>query len=435
MKKIIFDDFVRLGRGFDLPDDKIVEGIYPVVTSTNIKAYHNTYKVLPPVVVTGRSGSLGKVQYINEKCWPLNTSLYSKDFRDNVPKYVYYFLQTMHLEQYNAGAGVPTLNQNHLHRLKIYIHENVEQEKIVRILSKYDDLIENNNKRIKILEQMAENLYKEWFVRFRFPNYENAEFENGIPKGWMEKRLGEFGISLDSGSRPKGGIDDSLTEGIPSLGAEAVGDLAQFDFSSVKYIPLEFYNNMKRGKFDGNAILVYKDGAYIGKTTIFRNKFPFETFAANEHVFLMKANNFIYQNYLYFTLHQKEYFYLMQNLNRNAAQPGLAQPDIKRIKITVPTEDVVNLFNDLVEPIFDEIFQLAKCNQNLTNQRDMLLPRLMSGKLDIKESQKKVIEFKPKKTFIEFKNSFAAAARKDSGLTEQDMEELYKAYCDDSRDE
>ena len=140
---------------------------------------------------------------------------------------------------------------------------------------------------------------------------------------------------------------------------------------------------MKRGKFDGNAILVYKDGAYIGKTTIFRNEFPFKVFAANEHVFLMKANNFVYQNYLYFTLHQKEYFYLMQNLNRNAAQPGLAQPDIKRIKITVPSENVIRQFNAIIEPMFDEVFQLAKANRNIAQQRDMLLPRLMSGKLEV----------------------------------------------------
>lgn len=334
-----------------------------------------------------------------------------------------------------GASGRQRADRRFIERIKLNIPDILTQKRIGKILSAYDELIENNNKRIKILEQMAENLYKEWFVRFRFPGHETTEFENGMPKGWQTKRLGEFGVFLDSGSRPKGGIDDTLIEGVPSLGAEAVGELAQFDYSSVKYIPHEFYDKMKRGKFDGNAILVYKDGAYIGKTTIFRNKFPFENFAANEHVFLMKSTNFAYQNYLYFTLHQKEYFYLMQNLNRNAAQPGLAQPDIKRIKIAVPTEDVVKRFNVVIEALFDEIFQIAKTNRNLIKQRDMLLPRLMSGKLEACEKKEKVLEFKPKKTFVEFKNEFKAAARKDGGLTEQDLQELYKAYCDDSRDE
>jgi len=171
MDKIRFDDFIKLNRGFDLPDSQIEEGEYPVIASTSVKAYHKEYKVEGPMVTTGRSGSLGKVVYTEGRCWPLNTTLYVKDFKGNNPRYVYYFLQTMHLEQFNAGAGVPTLNQNHLHSLKILVHTKEGQRKIASILSTYDSLIENNTKRIKLLEQMAENLYKEWFVRFRFPGH------------------------------------------------------------------------------------------------------------------------------------------------------------------------------------------------------------------------------------------------------------------------
>ena len=383
MKKIKFDDFVRLNRGFDLPDSQIVEGIYPVVASTNIKAYHNQYKIDPPVVVTGRSGSLGQVQYIDQKCWPLNTSLYSKDFRGNHPKYVYYYLQMMHLEQYNAGAGVPTLNQNHLHNLKILVHGIEEQKRIASILSAYDSQIENNQKRIKLLEQMAENLYKEWFVRFRFPGFENTEFEGGMPKGWDLERLEDFGIVLETGSRPKGGIDSSVETGVPSLGAEAINGLAEFDYNSLKLVPQDYYDKMKRGKSKGNHILVYKDGAYIGKVTIFRNGFPFKEYSINEHVFFLNTKDCDYQNYLYFTLHQKAFFSLMKNLNRNAAQPGLSQQDMNGIKVFKPTKDVVNTFNQYAEPIFNEVFSLAKEIRLLTHQRDLLLPRLISGKLSI----------------------------------------------------
>ena len=308
---------------------------------------------------------------------------------DTVDKDYLYYLFTTKAIKYDianrayGGANQVNVSPKDIKNIKWAFPKISIQRRIADILSKYDALIENNKKRIKVLEQMAGNLYKEWFVRFRFPGYENVEFVDDLPREWEIKRLGEFGITLDTGSRPSGGVDDSLTEGVPSLGAEAVKGLAEFDYSSVKYIPHEYYNKMKRGKFDGNAILVYKDGAYIGKTTIFRNEFPFKIFAANEHVFLMKANNFVYQNYLYFTLHQKEYFYLMQNLNRNAAQPGLAQPDIKRIKITVPSENVIRQFNAIIEPMFDEVFQLAKANRNIAQQRDMLLPRLMSGKLEV----------------------------------------------------
>jgi hypothetical protein len=95
----------------------------------------------------------------------------------------------------------------------------------------------------------------------------------------------------------------------------------------------------------------------------------------------------------------------------------------------------MDAFSANIQKLKMQIDKLAEINQNLIKQRDMLLPRLMSGKLEVKEEQEKVVAFKSKKTFAEFKSTFAAAARKDGGLTEQDMEELYKAYCDDSRDE
>lgn len=384
MKKIRFDNFVSLNRGFDLPDDKIIEGKYPVIASTSIKAYHNQFKVKAPIVVTGRSGSLGKVQYVDEDGWPLNTALYAKDFHGNNPKYVYYFLQTMHLEQYNAGAGVPTLNQNHLHSLKILIHKLPTQQKIASILSAYDNLIQNYKKQIEALQIAASELYKEWFVRFRFPGWQNAKFENGIPEGWKYLKLSEFGYEVESGNRPAGGIDDSLEDGIPSLGAESIDKLGYFDYSNVKLVPREFYDKMKRGHGKDNDILLYKDGAYIGKVTLFRNGFPFKEYAVNEHVFLLRSNNKDYQNYLYFTLNMPQYFTQMQNLNRNAAQPGLARGDLDRIKILVPNEKVIEKFNKLINPMIDNIFSYSKQITNLTQQRDLLLPRLMSGKLEVK---------------------------------------------------
>ena len=383
MKKIRFDKFVSLNRGFDLPDDKIIEGKYPVIASTSIKAYHNQFKVKAPIVVTGRSGSLGKVQYVDEDGWPLNTALYAKDFHGNNPKYVYYFLQTMHLEQYNAGAGVPTLNQNHLHSLKILIHELPTQQKIASILSVYDNLIQNYKKQIEALQTAASELYKEWFVRFRFPGWQNAKFENGIPEGWKYLKLSKFGYEVESGNRPAGGIDDSLEDGIPSLGAESIDKLGYFDYSNVKLVPREFYDKMKRGHGKDNDILLYKDGAYIGKVTLFRNGFPFKEYAVNEHVFLLRSNNKDYQNYLYFTLNMPQYFTQMQNLNRNAAQPGLARGDLDRIKILVPNERAIERFNKFVNPLIENTFSHSKQITNLTQQRDLLLPRLMSGKLEV----------------------------------------------------
>jgi type I restriction enzyme, S subunit len=116
-----FGQFCQLQRGFDLTDSEIVPGPYPVVASTSIKAYHSQYKVEPPVIVTGRSGSLGEVQLVNSKAWPHNTSLYVKQFFGNSPFLIYYTLKNMKLENFNAGAGVPTLNRNHLNGIPMIV--------------------------------------------------------------------------------------------------------------------------------------------------------------------------------------------------------------------------------------------------------------------------------------------------------------------------
>lgn len=116
-----FGQFCTLQRGYDLPDSQVVTGPYPVVASTSIKTFHNQFKVKPPVVTTGRSGSLGTVLFVNERAWPLNTSLYVKDFHGNSCYLVYYTLKNMGLENFNAGAGVPSLNRNHLNGITLAV--------------------------------------------------------------------------------------------------------------------------------------------------------------------------------------------------------------------------------------------------------------------------------------------------------------------------
>lgn len=302
--------------------------------------------------------------------------------------YIYYVLQTKAMKEMIVCRAYGAANQvnvspSSITDIKWNFPSVSAANRIASILSTYDTLIENNTKRIRLLEKMAENLYKEWFVRFRFPGHEKVEMENGLPKGWKVEKLGEWGINLDTGKRPKGGIDDSLKDGYPSLGAECIKELASFDYSSVRLVPKTFYDGLKRGKNTGNDILLYKDGAYIGKVTMFRDKFPYAHYAINEHVFFVSPKDKEYKNYLYFTLHQYEYFQLMQNLNRNAAQPGLSRGDVERIKMVIPSWDIITLYNNNVEPILKVIFKLAKQNTLLARQRDLLLPRLISGKLEV----------------------------------------------------
>lgn len=153
-----FKDFIKLNRGFDLPETKIVDGSYPVIASTSIKAYHNKFKIKAPIITTGRSGSLGTVLYINQDGWPLNTALYVKDFKGNEPLFVYYFLKSMDLESFNAGAGVPTLNQNHLHKLKLWVPDEELQKRFAEIIKPMFDQIDNLNKQNEQLRQIRDRL-------------------------------------------------------------------------------------------------------------------------------------------------------------------------------------------------------------------------------------------------------------------------------------
>lgn len=144
-----FGEFCVLQRGHDLPDAKVEPGPYPIAASTSIKTYHSQYKIKPPVITTGRSGSLGTVLFINEKTWPLNTCLYVKDFCGNSCYLIYYTLKNMGLENFNAGAGVPTLNRNHLNGIPMIVPPKEFQDSFDAVISPLfmeKELIEQSNK-------------------------------------------------------------------------------------------------------------------------------------------------------------------------------------------------------------------------------------------------------------------------------------------------
>lgn len=139
-----FGEFCVLKRGYDLPDGSVVDGPYPVVASTSIKTYHNDFKVKPPVITTGRSGSLGEVLITFSKAWPLNTSLYVRDFLGNSPFYIFYTLRNIGLDKFNSGAGVPTLNRNHLNGLPMVVPSKELQHRFDETLKPIFEQAENH---------------------------------------------------------------------------------------------------------------------------------------------------------------------------------------------------------------------------------------------------------------------------------------------------
>lgn len=152
-RAVKFDDFCKLKRGYDLPDSKVMDGPYPVLASTSVKTFHSEYKVKAPVITTGRSGSLGTVLFKRENCWPLNTTLYVQNFKGNSPVFVYFTLKNMPLETFNSGAGVPSLNRNHLAGLRVVVPDEAAQKA-------FDDIVEPIFRQVDTLQAQSEQLQK-----------------------------------------------------------------------------------------------------------------------------------------------------------------------------------------------------------------------------------------------------------------------------------
>lgn len=338
------------------------------------------------IAMYGQGNTAGRVAInkiplaTNQACCNLIINPEIADFQ-----YVYYTLSAMYndLIVLKSGGAQPNLNAKKIKEFEIPFPSIEVQRTIGKILSAYDDMIDNCKKQIALLEEAAQRLYREWFVDLRFPGHETTPIgENGLPNGWRNITLSDFGVSLESGKRPNVKIleSDSI---VPSIGAENVIGLGNYNFDKEKFITEEFFLDMRKGKLKDNDILIYKDGAYIGKTTLFRDGFPHEKAAVNEHVFLLRSNKANFQNYLFLTLYQQEYYDLMQGLNSNSAQPGLSIPKVLNLKITIPPTEIIEMFNAIIEPIFALLF--SRANQlKLTNiaKQEIIAP-LISGQIEI----------------------------------------------------
>jgi type I restriction enzyme, S subunit len=285
------------------------------------------------------------------------------------------------------GAAQPNMSGSQIEGVEVPLPPLPIQRRIAGILSAYDELIENSQRRVKILEAMARTLYREWFVHFRFPGHESTPRIPSplgeIPQGWVVCTLGEHLAALESGKRPKGGIRD-VEGGVPSIGAENINGIGQHDFVSEKFVPREFFLEMRKGVVNDRDVAIYKDGAYIGKSSYFRDGFPHSECCVNEHVFLLRANcTKLRQNALYLWLQEPDTVQTIRSRNTNAAQPGINQQTVNGLVLTLPDSKTAENFDALVEPLFAEVINLAKKTQNLRRTRDLLLPRLLSGQATI----------------------------------------------------
>lgn len=268
--------------------------------------------------------------------------------------------------------------------IEIPIPKLETQEKIVKIYEFLNYRIKLKERINKNLEQLMKCIFEDWFVNFNYN--EDISFKSSelgeIPSNWNVKKLSDVLITLESGKRPKGGISD-IEDGIPSIGAENILGLGKFNYSKNKLISHEFFSTLKKGVIQDKDVLLYKDGAQLGRKSLFMKGFPFDICCINEHVFRLQTNDEINQFYLYLWLDQEVMTNEIINLNSNSAQPGINQNDVKSLPILVPELKIISKFNKIISPMMNQIFDNALEINKLTKLRDTLLPKLMSGEIDV----------------------------------------------------
>lgn len=325
---------------------------------------------------------LGKVSLVGDDDYPANTNQAVAIIRlkENACShdYLYYYMTQKWFNVYvnlrTAQAAQPNINLEQIGKLKINLPNQKVQDEIASILSAYDDLIENNNKRIKILEQMAENLYKEWFVRFRFPGYEQAECENGIPKGWEYKTIEELSDTLRRGISPTYDSDGKYTVINQKCIRSSILDMSEAQQQSKPY-------KSELNLQDGDTVICSTGTGTLGRVGQVYGEYKDTTY--DSHVTLVRANQVVGRHFLYWSLKELQPWFMNMGIG-STNQQELYRGTIKNAKILVPSNvDLLDAFENYVQDIHCQIGLLRDKNQNLTKQRDKLLPRLMSGKLEV----------------------------------------------------
>lgn len=383
----LLGDLIEFQRGYDLPKSKFVHGKYPVQSSNGILGYHHEYKVKAPSITIGRSGTVGIPHLIKTNFFPHNTALFVKDFKGNDVEYIYYLLKNLKLNEYKTGSGVPTMNRNHLHPLKIQAFLDIPTQKsIAHILSTLDQKIAINNQINAQLEQMAKTLYDYWFVQFDFPDENGKPYKSSggemvynetlkreIPKGWEVKSLGEVEPNIITGKTPSTQNEEFFNGNIPFI---TIGDIRNnmFIFQTEQKLS-------KTGAESQSSKYLPKDSLCVSCiATVGLIGFTTQKSQTNQQI-----NSIIFKNkyngpYFYFYL--KDYFFVSKAKTGNTFA-NMNKGDFANIKMIYPSSNIIEKFFQNIVYSFQKIKNLQKQNQQLTQLRDFLLPMLMNGQVGV----------------------------------------------------
>lgn len=356
-----------LKAGGDAPKNisniRTKEFCYPVysngIINKGLYGFSNIFTMPANTLTVSARGTIGEVFYRNEQYLPI-VRLISIIPDENIidSRYLYYLLKSSPVEGY--GSVQQQLTIPYYKKIKITYTKNLcKQKKIAEVLLTYDDLIENNNKRIELLENMAQELYKEWFVRFRFPGHKTAKFENGIPEGWEVKRMSEISKIKAGGDAPKEYSENKTDKYKYPIFSNGISNDGLYGYTDKPTVKNNSITISARGTI---GFVCLRTEPYLPIVRLLSIE-PNESYTTNLYLY-MRLKNDTLDGY-------------------GTSQQQITVPFFKKRKILLADVNVIKLWTNIVEPYFHQIKQLKIINENLKAQRDLLLPRLMSGKLEV----------------------------------------------------
>ena len=366
--------------------DATASGKYLYKTKQYVNEYGASFsrKLPSGSVIIAASGTLGYTQVLGVEGCIHDGWLYFSDLEKLDEDFLYYVLLWMKNYFFNQayGAAIQNINTDILKNTKIPYPQLLIQQKIASILSTYDDLIENNNHRIAILEEMAQKLYREWFVKFRFPGHEDVKMVGSelgeIPEGWKVVSLEDVCTRITDGSHksPK-----SVDVGVPMASVKDMHDFG-LNLDSCRQISQEDFEELARNnsKVVANDILVAKDGSYLKHTFVVEKDLDVALLSS---IAILTPSQAIKPHLLAYCLRSKVVKERMKQCVSGVAIPRIILKDFRKFKIILPPNEMQVKWNLLVEQTVKMCWNLTSKNYNLKQQRELLLSKLISGKIDV----------------------------------------------------
>lgn len=334
-------DFVTLKRGFDLPQQKREDGQVPIFSSSGITGTHSTAMVKAPGVITGRYGTIGEVFYAAKDFWPLNTTLFVEDFHGNDAKFIYYFLKTLEWSKFTSASAVPGINRNTVHKEIVSLPDVETQRRIASTLSMVDEKIKINTEINDNLQQQAQAIYSSMFI------------DNPDP-AWSHGHLSDL-ITVKYGKDHK-----KLADGIyPVYGSGGI----------MRYVERPLYNK--------ESVLIPRKGTLNNVMYVNQPFWSVDTMFYTE----MKLPNVA--KFVYHFVKAKD----LASMNAGSAVPSMTTDILNAMEVVIPSASALEEFESLVAPMYEAMEANDVQSKALSQMRDTLLPKLMSGAIDVSDVQ------------------------------------------------